>query len=156
MKLLLDSESVAKALRLATEAHRGQVDKAGRDYINHPVAVAERLDTAEAQTAALLHDVVEDTAVTLNDLRSEGFSERVVSAVEHLTHREGEPREDYIARIAENPLAVTVKLADLAHNSDLGRLPEVSEKDLQRVERYKRETELLTRVKAELLSKGLL
>lgn len=143
MKLLRESKSVVSALELATAAHRGQVDKAGRDYINHPITVAESLNTEEEQTVALLHDVVEDTDITLDDLRGRGFSDSIVAAVDCLTHRSGEPRDTYLRRIAENPLAVTVKLADLTHNSDLSRLANPTEKDLARAARYKREMEYL-------------
>lgn len=143
LKLLLESESVLKALRLATAAHSGQVDKAGADYIKHSIAVAEALDTEEEQTAALLHDTIEDTEVTLDRLKAEGFSSVVVVAVERLTHRNGESRETYLQRVVENPLAVKVKLADLAHNSDLSRLSVPTEKDYARAERYAKETAFL-------------
>lgn len=143
MKLLLESESVSKALRLAAAAHKGQVDKAGKDYIGHPIAVAESLDTEEEQTAALLHDTVEDTEVTLEGLKAEGFSAAVVRAVECLTQRNGEPREAYLLRVAANPLAIKVKLADLAHNSDLSRLSAPAEKDYARAERYAKEAAFL-------------
>lgn len=143
MKLLLDSESVSKALQLATQAHKGQVDKAGKDYILHPVAVAASLQAAEAQTAALLHDTVEDTPVTLDDLRTAGFSDAVVDAVDHLTHCPGISRQEYLQRITENSLAIQVKLADLAHNSDISRIPSPTEKDLARVQRYAKEIEFL-------------
>ena len=143
MRLLLESESGSKALGLAAAAHKGQVDKAGEDYIKHPIAVAERLDTEDEQTAALLHDIVEDTPVTLEDLANAGFSGRVLHAVCCLTHKYGETREAYISRIAEDPLAVRVKLADLAHNSDLSRMPAPSAKDYARAERYAKEAAFL-------------
>ena len=143
MKLLLESDSVSNALSVATAAHFGQIDKAGADYIRHPIAVAEQLDTEEEQTVALLHDVLEDTFVTLEDLRHEGFSESVLAAVYCLTQQEGEPREDYLRRVAQNPIAVKVKLADLRHNSDLSRIPEPGEKDYARAERYKKEMAFL-------------
>lgn len=143
MKLLLESESVSKALRLATAAHKGQVDKAGSDYIKHPITVAEFLDTEDEQTAALLHDTVEDTEVTFEDLKAEGFSGTVLHAVYCLTHKKGEAREAYLQRVAENPLAVKIKLADLAHNSDLSRLPAPTEKDFSRAERYAKEIAFL-------------
>lgn len=143
MKLLLECQSVAAALELATAAHRGQVDKAGCDYVNHPIKVAEMLDTEEEQTAALLHDVVEDTDITLDDLRERGFSDSVVAAVECLTRRSDELRKDYLRRISVNSLAVKVKLADLEHNSDLSRLANPTEKDLARTAKYKREMEWL-------------
>lgn len=143
MKLLLESENVSKALRLATAAHKGQVDKAGVDYIKHPIAVAEFLDTEDEQTAALLHDTVEDTEVTLENLKAEGFSDTALHAVYCLTHKKDESRETYLQRVAENPLAVKVKLADLAHNSDLSRLPAPTEKDFARAERYAKEIAFL-------------
>lgn len=143
MGLLLESESVSNALQIATAAHSGQVDKAGADYIKHPIAVAEQLETEEEQTVALLHDVVEDTAVTLEDLESCGFSDSVLHAVDCLTHKEGEPRDAYLQRVSKNPLAVKVKLADLKHNSDLSRISEPTEKDFQRAERYKTEIAFL-------------
>lgn len=143
MKLLLESKEVWNAHQLATAAHSGQVDKGGSPYINHPITVAEALETEEEQIVALLHDVVEDTPVTLEELLDRGFSKRVVQAVDCLTRREGEPREAYLARIRENPLATAVKLSDLRHNSDLNRIPAPTEKDLARVEKYKREMEFL-------------
>ncbi len=143
MRLLLESESVSKALRLATVAHKGQVDKAGQDYIKHPIAVAEQLDTEEEQTVALLHDTIEDTCVTIADLRKEGFSDNVLQAVYCLTHKDEEPREVYLQRVARNPLAIKVKLADLTHNSDLSRIPEPAARDFARVEKYKKEMAFL-------------
>lgn len=134
-----------KALRLATAAHSGQVDKAGVDYIKHPITVAEALDTEVAQTVALLHDVIEDTDITLEDLKRESFSDSVIHAILCLTRRTDESREVYISRIAENPLATTVKLADLAHNSDLSRLPKPTESDYTRVARYAKEINFLKR-----------
>lgn len=143
MALLRESKSVLKALELAQNAHRGQVDKGGQPYILHPMHVAESLHTEEEQIAGLLHDVVEDTYVTLEDLRAQGFEESVVQAVDCLTHRRGEPRETYLNRIAQNPLAVRVKLADLAHNSDLSRIPHPVQEAYERAARYRREMEYL-------------
>lgn len=143
MRLLLESKSVEQAYRLAADAHAGQADKGGNPYINHPVAVAEALATEDTQVVALLHDVVEDTPVSLQNLREQGFSERVVKAVDCLTKRDGEPLEAYLERVKQDPLAVTVKLADLTHNSDLRRISSPTEKDYARVERYQREIEFL-------------
>lgn len=128
---------------MATAAHKGQVDKAGVDYIRHPITVAESLNTEDEQIVALLHDIVEDTEVTLADLRSEGFSETVLQAIYCLTHKENEPRDTYLRRVAQNPLAVKVKLADLAHNSDLNRLLSPTAKDFARAERYAKEATFL-------------
>ncbi len=143
MKLLLESKEVWKAHQLAIAAHSGQVDKGGSPYINHPVAVAEALETEEEQIVALLHDVVEDTPITLEELLGRGFSRSVVEAVDCLTKREGEAREAYLARIKQNPLATVVKLADLRHNSDLSRIPFPTEKDFARVRKYQKEMEFL-------------
>ena len=131
------------AYETAVNAHKGQVDKAGIDYIQHPVAVAEKVETPVEKAVAYLHDVVEDTDVTLDDLRQKGFPEEVVTAVDCLTKRDGEPLPDYLLRVKGNALARTVKLADLAHNSDIRRIPHPKEKDFRRVERYHREAEYL-------------
>lgn len=117
------------AARIATAAHAGQVDKAGNPYIEHPARVAARVAGDErAVAAAWLHDVVEDTAVTLAELE-QTFPAEVTTAVDALTRREGEEPADYYARVRSVPLALTVKLADLADNSDperLGRLDEAT------------------------------
>jgi len=92
---------------------------------------------------AVMHDIVEDTDITLDDLRNEGFSKQVVSAIECVTKREGEDYDSFIERISLNPLATKVKLADLEDNMDLSRLSDVTEKDLERVEKYKKAKEKL-------------
>lgn len=119
-------------------AHRGQFDKAGRPYIGHPAHVAARVGGDAAKAAAWLHDVVEDTAITLDDLRAAGISDEVVEAVGLLTHEPGTPYMDYVRRIKANHVARAVKLADLAHNSDLSRLPKVTEADLERLSKYRK------------------
>lgn len=108
---------------VAAKAHRGQKDKAGQPYIRHPQRVAARV-TGRAKTVALLHDVVEDTTVTLDDLAAQ-FPNDIVAAVDAITHRKGEPRHDYYRRVAGNELAYTVKLADIADNTDPQRLAEL-------------------------------
>ena len=138
-----DSVQVQRAYELAAKAHAGQVDKAGRDYILHPLTVASFVETDDEKTVALLHDVAEDTPVTLQDLRDAGFSEAVVHAVDCVTKRDGEPLENYLHRVKSNPLATAVKLADLRHNSDLSRLPHPTERDFARVERYQEEIRFL-------------
>ncbi len=139
MRLLEESENVSKALKIATRAHKGQLDKAGEPYINHPKTVARMLGTEDAQTVALLHDVIEDTSVTPNDLRKAGFSDDIITALDCLTQREGEMRQEYIMRVAENLLATLVKLSDLKHNQELSRIKNPSEKDFERVARYREE-----------------
>ena len=133
-----------KAYEIAAAAHAGQVDKAGNDYINHPLTVASFVAADDEKTVALLHDVVEDTPVTLQDLRDAGFSEAVVHAVDCVTKRDGEPLADYLCRVKSDPLATVVKLADLRHNSDLSRIPNPTERDLARVKRYHEEIQFLS------------
>jgi (p)ppGpp synthase/HD superfamily hydrolase len=128
--------TLERAIAIAAEAHAGQKNKDGGPYILHPVRVMMRVDGLEAQTAAILHDVVEDTDWTLERLRAEGFSEAVLAAVDSLTHREGEDYFDYVARAGANPLARRVKLADLEDNMNVMRLAEVRDKDLERVRKY--------------------
>lgn len=110
---------------IATRAHAGQVDKAGAAYITHPARVAARLHTPATQTVGWLHDVVEDTDTTLEDLTEAGLPTDVVAAVDALTRRDGEDSDAYYARVAADPLAVPVKHADLADNTDPARLAEL-------------------------------
>ena len=140
-KLYLD-----RAIELAKQHHEGQTDKAGKPYIEHPLRVMNQAESEEEKIVAVLHDIVEDTDISLDDLRSEGFSEEVVSAVECLTKQDGENYDSYIERISFNPLAVKIKLADLEDNSDLTRLPEVTDKNLERIEKYDKALEKLTRL----------
>lgn len=128
-----------KALQVATNAHKGQVDKGGNDYIEHPKAVAAMCRTPEQKVVALLHDTVEDTPVTLQQLKELGFSKQVVDAVDCLTRRDNEDRKTYLQRVKSNALATAVKIADLEHNSTLSRIPHPTERDLARVARYKQE-----------------
>ena len=109
-----------KAMNLAYEAHHGQLDKSGAPYIFHPIHLAEQMDDEFSCCAALLHDVVEDTNVTLEDLRKD-FPEEVVEAVRLLTHEDGVPDEEYLTAIKQNPISLRVKLADNAHNSNQSR-----------------------------------
>ena len=126
------------ALKIATEAHKGQVDKAGVPYINHPLTVASLVDTEEEKIVALLHDTIEDTNITEQDLLNYGFSNKIVEAVKLLTHNKNVPYMDYIAKIKDNELARKVKIADLTHNSYLSRLKEITEKDKKRYEKYQK------------------
>ena len=132
------------AMKIAYCAHMGQVDHGGVPYIFHPIHLAEQMADELTAAAALLHDVVEDTPYTLDDLRSQGFPETVIDALELLTHREGVSYFDYVAAIKLNPIARQVKMADLRHNSDLTRLDVVDSKALERVEKYKKALEILT------------
>lgn len=127
-----------QALAIAEDAHKGQFDKAGVDYIQHPLFVASLVEGELAKTVALLHDVVEDSDWTLEDLRKEGLPEEVVQAVGIITKKRNENYEEYILRVKQNPLARQVKLADLQHNSDLSRLANVTDRDRKRVEKYQK------------------
>lgn len=124
------------ALKIATEAHKGQVDKAGVPYINHPLTVASLVDTEEEKIVALLHDTIKDTNITEQDLLNYGFSNKIVEAVKLLTHNKDVPYMDYVAKIKDNELARKVKIADLTHNSDLSRLKEITDKDKKRYNKY--------------------
>ena len=127
-----------KAMILAAKGHMGQLDKGGHPYILHPVRVMLQCKTIEEKTVAMLHDLLEDTAYTADDLRREGFHEEVITAVVCLTKKEGEEYTDYVERICQNKLAARVKLADLTDNMDLNRLPGLTPKDFQRLEKYLR------------------
>lgn len=127
-----------QAILLATRAHLGQRQKDGAPYILHPLHLMAQLDDPAAQLAAILHDVVEDTTVTMAELQTLGLPEPVMAALKLLTHDESLPYEAYIRRIAEDDLARQVKLADLAHNMDIRRLPEVTARDLERLQKYHR------------------
>lgn len=118
---MLYTELVNKAIDLAYSVHKEQRDKAGRPYILHPFTVAMKMDTEAETCAALLHDVVEDSAVTIDELR-EIFPPEVAEAVDVLTHKKGVSYEDYIREIRDNPIARKVKLADIEHNTDITRL----------------------------------
>ena len=132
-----------KAMKIAFEAHKNQTDKNGIPYIYHPVHLAEQMDSENTICVALLHDVVEDTSMTFEDLQAEGFSPEIIDALKLLTHDDAVPYMEYVKEIRKNPIATKVKLADLRHNSDLTRLDEVNEKALKRVEKYKKAIEML-------------
>jgi (p)ppGpp synthase/HD superfamily hydrolase len=133
------------AIAIAASAHEGQVDKAGAPYILHPLRMMLSVRSPEARMAAVLHDVVEDTSVTLEQLRAEGFPEAVLVAVAALTKREGEDYEAFIRRVAADPIAREVKLADLRDNADLSRIADPTEKDWARIEKYRSAIEYLER-----------
>ena len=140
---MLYTELTKKAMKLCFAAHKDQVDKSGMPYVFHPFHVAEQMTDELSTVTALLHDVVEDTPYTLEDLRQMGFPEPVLAALALLTHGEDVPYLDYVAQIKANPIARAVKLADLRHNSDLSRLSQVDAAALERVEKYKKAMEML-------------
>ncbi len=127
-----------KSVEIATKAHAGQVDKAGAEYIQHPIRLAEKVESLEEKTVAMLHDVVEDSDYSFEDLKKEGFSQEIIDAVECLTKREGEEYFSFIKRVKRNHLATAVKIADLKDNSNLERIPNPTQVDIDRVEKYKK------------------
>jgi len=127
-----------KAIKIALQKHEGQKDKAGKPYILHPLRVMLQLASEMEMTAGILHDTIEDTDLTLNDLKQQGFPQEIIDAVDLLTHHESEKYEDYIEKIKSNDLARKVKLADLKDNMDYTRIPELKQKDLDRLGKYHR------------------
>ena len=120
---MLYSETIKKASKIAFEAHKEDLDKGGYPYIMHPLFLAFQMTTEEATCVALLHDVVEDHGdiYPMEKLKELGFSQTVLDALKLLTHEEGVPYMDYVAKIKENPIAREVKMADLRHNLDSSR-----------------------------------
>ena len=137
--------TLERAIAIASEAHAGQKDRAGAPYILHPIRLMIQMNSEDAMMAAVLHDVVENSVWTLDDLRKEGFSNEVLNAVDSLTHRdkEGEDYWDYIQRAKSDPIAIKVKLADLEDNLNPDRLNEITEKDEKRFDRYRKAQEML-------------
>lgn len=141
---MIYTDVTRKAMKICYDAHAGQVDKSGVPYVFHPIHVAEQMDDEASTIVALLHDVVEDTDLSLDDLRGEGFGEEVIAALSLLTHDTDVAYHDYVRKIKTNEIATKVKLADLAHNSDLTRLlREPNEKDLERIEKYRISQQIL-------------
>lgn len=131
------------AKSIAIQAHEGQLDKAGKPYIEHPRTVADAVEGDTAKAVSWLHDVVEDSSMTFEDLKAEGITPEIINHVRLLTHDKSVPYLDYIAAIKGDPVAREVKLADLRHNSDLSRLNTITDKDRERLARYQQALELL-------------
>ena len=140
---MIYTKMTKKALRICFDSHVKQIDKSGLPYVFHPFHLAEQMDDEDSVCVALLHDVVEDTNMTFEELEKEGFNDKVISALKLLTHNPQVPYMDYVSEIKKNPLAKKVKLADLRHNSNLTRLEEINDEMLSRVEKYKTAIELL-------------
>jgi (p)ppGpp synthase/HD superfamily hydrolase len=135
--------TLTRAIVLAAQYHDGQTDKGGKPYILHPIRLMLRASTEKEQIAALLHDIVEDTPLTLEDLRKEGFNERIIEAIDCLTRRPTETYEQFIERIQGNDLARRVKILDLEDNCDLSRISHPDENDYRRLEKYRHALEKL-------------
>ena len=140
---MIYTSNTRKAMKIAYNAHNGQVDKSGVPYIYHPIHLAEQMQTEDECIVALLHDTVEDTEVTFEDLEKE-FSNVIIEAIKLLTHDKSVEYMEYIKQIKENPIAKNVKLADLRHNSDEKRKAEITDKDIKRNEKYKKAIKFLT------------
>ncbi|USF29868.1 hypothetical protein [Clostridium sp. MD294] len=132
-----------KAILFALKAHSGQKDKAGKNYILHTLRVMLCFEKEQQQIVAVLHDVLEDSEMTEQDLKKAGFSQQIIEAVVCLTKKEGECYFNYIQRVKQNDVARVVKLADLEDNMNLKRIQNVTQKDIQRVEKYKKAKEML-------------
>lgn len=128
--------TLERAIELAARAHAGQRDKGDQPYILHPLRVMAAMTTDAERIAAVLHDIVEDTSITFDDLVAEGFADDIVDAIRALTKFEGETREQAAKRLVRDPIARAVKLADIADNMDLTRIPMPSERDHARLREY--------------------
>lgn len=140
---MIYTDATKKAMKLCFQAHKDQTDKSGIPYVFHPIHLAEQMKDEDTTVVALLHDVVEDTTYTPEDLAAMGFNDRVIAAIRLMTHDENIPYMEYVAKIKENPIAKAVKLADLAHNSYTTRLDTVDAKATARVEKYAKAIRLL-------------
>ena len=129
---------IGNAIKIAVNAHHGQLDKGGSPYILHPLKVMHYLhsEDEELMCIAVLHDVIEDTTVTYQELQNEGMSERVIDAIKLLTKQRGQTFDEYKIAIKSNFDSIRVKMADLRHNSDIRRLKGVTQKDIARIEKY--------------------
>lgn len=136
---MIYTEMTRKAMIICYDQHAGQKDKSGLPYIFHPFHVAEQMDDEESTIVALLHDVIEDTDMTIDKLREEGFNEDVLEALTYMTHDDKDDYLDYVRKIRGNPIATKVKLADLKHNMDESRLDhDPTDKDKARIEKYRK------------------
>lgn len=132
------------AMKLCFETHKDQVDKTGLPYVFHPFHLAEQMDDEISTVCALLHDVVEDSDTTFEDLLEMGFSGEIIDVLKLLTHSDDTPYMDYVREIKKNPTATKVKIADLKHNSDTTRLDVVDEWAIKRNEKYAEALRILT------------
>lgn len=134
-----------RAIEIALKAHQGQTDKYGAPYFGHVMRVSEFGKTTDEKIVGALHDTIEDTDLTLDDLRKEGFPENILYAVDCLTRRDNESYDEFTQRVTKSPLAVSVKLNDLRDNMDLRRIPHLLEaKDVERLNKYLKAYRYLT------------
>jgi len=144
---LNETNLLKKAIELARTYHKGQKDKAGKPYILHPLRLMQSVESVDEKIVAVLHDIVEDTPISLEDLRLKGFSGHIINAIEALTKKQDEDYNTFIERISHNQLAVKVKLVDLEDNMNLSRLPEITNKDKERLQKYQKAKRFLLNYK---------
>ena len=135
---MIYTKMTKEAMKIAFKAHVKQVDKAGIPYIYHPIYVAEKMNDEDSTIVALLHDVIEDTNITINNLKDIGFNEKIVEALKILTHDKNDDYYTYINKISTNDIATKVKIVDLEHNMKIERLNKITLEDLERVKKYKK------------------
>jgi len=137
--------NLERAIQIAVEAHAGAKDRGGKAYILHPISVMMRCETDEEKIVAILHDVIEDTDWTFEALREEGFTETIIEALKTVTkHSEDEDYDEFIQRSLKNEIGRKVKIADLRENLDVTRIGELTDKDIERINKYKRALKTLT------------
>ena len=129
---------LSKAIEIATNAHKDQIDKGGAPYILHPTAVAAGVETTEQKIVAYLHDVIEDTDITAEDLLAASFTTDIVEAIKVLTREKGVPYMSYLQAVKKNELAKVVKMSDIKHNMDLSRIENPTQRDFDRLDKYKK------------------
>ena len=142
---MIYNENTKKAINLVFEHHANQFDKGGYPYILHPIHLAENMDTEDTTIVALMHDLVEDTTVTIEDIIDMDFNNNVVEAIRLLTKTKDKPYQEYIEDIKKNEIAKIVKIADLKHNMDTTRLDSIDPETIKRIEKYKHSLEILNR-----------
>lgn len=143
---MIYTESTKKAINLMFKKHKDQVDKSGLPYVFHPFHIAEQMKDENTTIVALLHDIVEDTDTTFEDLKEMGFNDKVIDALKLMTHNKDEDYFKYVEKIGKNPIARKVKIKDLEHNMDTSRLDVVTKKDQERVKKYIRCHNYLTEI----------
>lgn len=142
---------IEKAISIAIHAHKNQTDKSGQPYILHPLRLMFTMQLEDERIIAVLHDTIEDSDYSLDDLSKHGFSDEIIAAIDCLTRRKDENYTSFINRISKNTLATKVKIADLKDNMDLSRLETVTEKDLTRVKKYHDALSLLVPLQMKLV-----
>ena len=143
--MIKNMKQLEKAIAIALKAHQNQIDKGGKVYILHPLRIMLQMPTEELQIIAILHDVVEDSNYTFDNLKKEGFSVRIIKALQALTKQDNEQYEDFIKRVKNNTLATKVKIADIKDNSNIKRIKNPKIKDLERIKKYKKALKMLNK-----------